>query len=267
MSSRTHALVAVLAAAAVSAAADDLTIVSKVTREGAEPSTETSYLTTDRARISQAETGQDMMIDVKSGQMTVIDGRRKEYYVITRQDVEQMKAKLQQTMNSPEMLKAQEQMKNLPPDVQKRMQAAMGGMAASFDVKKTGATRTVAGYPCEEWAITFGTISKTTECVSTAVPIPLQTWDAYRDFSENMRAMMSSMGPMGKGMGDMQSKMKDVKGLPLWVNHSSSMMGRSTSTTTEVTQIKKGAIPASAWEIPAGYKKVDSPMVKALAGK
>ena len=266
MSLRVPALIAVLAAAALPAGADDLTIVAKVTRDGGEASTSTSYLTTDRARISQGD-GQDFMMDLKTGQMTVIDGRRKEYYVITREDIEQAKAKLQQTMNSPEVLKAQEQMKNLPPDVQKRMQAAMGGMSASFDVKKTGGTRKVAGYTCEEWAITFGQFSKTVECVSTEVPIPLQTWDTYRNFADNMKGMMSSMGPMGQGMSDMQAKMKDVKGLPLWVSRSSSVMGHSTSSTTEVTEIKKGAIAASAWELPAGYKKVENPMLKALSAR
>jgi uncharacterized protein DUF4412 len=264
MTLRASALFAVLAAA-VPAAAQDLTIVSKVTRDGGEATTATSYLTTDRARMSEAE-GQDMMIDLKSGQMTVMDGRRKEYYVITRQDMEQMKAKLQQTMNSPEMQKAQEQMKNLPPDMQKRMQAAMGAVAGSFDVKKTGGTRKVAGYNCEEWEITFGQFSKTVQCVSTEVPIPLQSWDSFREFSDNMRSMMASMGPMGKGMGDLSEKMKQVKGIPLWVNRSTSMMGHSSSTITEVTEIKKGTIPASAWEIPAGYKKVDNPMLKALSG-
>ena len=50
-----------------------------------------------------------------------------------------MKARLQQLTNSPEMQKAQEQMKNLPPEIQKKMQGMMGG-AGGFDVQKTGTT-------------------------------------------------------------------------------------------------------------------------------
>ena len=41
-------------------------------------------------------------------------------------------------------------------------------------------------------------------------------------------------------------------------------MGRRSVVTTEVTTIKYGAIPASAFEIPAGYSKVDNPMMKSL---
>ena len=93
--------------AALPAGADDLTIVSKMTRDGGEPTTATSYLSSDHARMVQPD-GQEAILDLKTGQTTVIDGRKKEYFVVTRQDMDQMKAKLEQTMNSPEMLKAQE---------------------------------------------------------------------------------------------------------------------------------------------------------------
>jgi hypothetical protein len=42
-------------------------------------------------------------------------------------------------------------------------------------------------------------------------------------------------------------------------------MGQKTSQSTEVTDIKRGEIPASAWQVPAGYKKVENPLREALA--
>jgi hypothetical protein len=258
-----HFVAAALLGAALPAAADDLTIVSKVTRDGGEPMTATSYLSTDHARMVQPDGG-EAILDLKTGQITVVDGRKKEYYVVTRQDMDQMKAKLQQTMNSPEMQRAQEQMKNLPPDVQKRMQGMMGAAAGSFDVKKLGTTRKIAGYNCDNWTITIGP-SKTEHCVTTELPVPVQTWDAYRDFAEGMRSMMASMGPMAKGMGDITAKMKEMRGYPLATSTSMSIMGRSSSSSSEVVEVKKGPIPASAWEAPAGYKKIDNPMLKAMA--
>jgi len=259
----TRALCAALALLAAPALADDLTVVSKVTRDGADVGTSTSYVSADHARISQPD-GNDVIIDLKAGQMTVIDNRKKEYFVITRQDMEQMKARLQQMMNSPEMQRAQEQMKNLPPDVQKRMQGMMGGMASSFDVKKTGTTKKVAGYTCEEWAVTMGQFSKTLQCVSTEVPVPVQAWESYREWSDSMRGMMAAMGPMGKSLGDLQSKFAQMRGFPLSVSTSTNVMGHSSSSTSEVVEIKRGAIPASAWEVPAGLRKIDNPMAKEL---
>ena len=260
---RSQAAAAIVLAAAIPAAADDLTIVSKVARDGGPPTMATSYLSSDHARVVQGE-GQESMIDLKTGQMTVIDGRKKEYYVITRQDMDQLKAQLQQTMNSPEMLKAQEQMKNLPPDVQKKMQGMMGSFASSVDVQKTGTTRKIAGYTCENWTVTMGQFSKTEQCLSSELPLPTQVWDTYRDFAESMKSAMQAMGPMAKGMADMQAKMKDMRGFPLASSTSVNIMGRTSGSSSEVVEVKKGAIPASAWDLPAGYTKVANPMLKAM---
>jgi hypothetical protein len=73
---------------------------------------------------------------------------------------------------------------------------------------------------------------------------------------------MASMGPMAQGIKDMQEKTKDMKGLPLSSLNTVNVMGRTSTDSQEVTDIKKGPIPASAWQIPAGYKQVDSPMAK-----
>ncbi len=249
-------------ALAVPALADDLTILSKVTRGDEPPTTATSYVSSDHVRVVQAD-GREFMADLKSGDMTLMDGKKKQYSVITRQDMEQLKARMQQQMNSPEMQKAQEQMKNLPPEVQKKMQAAVGGMVSAITVQKTGTTRKVAGYTCENWAVSMGQFSRTEQCMSTELPLPALAWDSYRDFTSSMMGMMGAMGPMGKGLAEMREKMKDMKGFPMAVTTTTSMMGRQSTTTTEVTEVKRGPIPASAWQVPAGYAKVDSPLAKA----
>ena len=45
------------------------------------------------------------------------------------------------------------------------------------------------------------------------------------------------------------------------------VLGTRTTTESEVIEIRRGPIPASAWEIPAGYTKVENPMLKAFEGK
>ena len=116
----------------------------------------------------------------------------------------------------------------------------------------------------ENWTVTLGQFSKTEQCMTTELPVPAPTWDAYRDFAEGMRSMMASMGPMAKGMADIAAKMKEMRGYPLAVSTSSSFMGRSVNSSSEVVEVKKGAIPASAWDVPAGYRKIDNPMLKAV---
>lgn len=262
----TRSLAALVLAASLPAGADELTIVSRVTRNGGPPVTTTSYLGSDHARMVQPD-GQEMILDSKAGQMTIIDGRKKEYFVITRQDIEQVQARVQQQMNSPEMRKAQEQMKNLPPDVQKRMEAMMGGVTSSINVRKTGTTRKIAGYSCEDWTIDLGQFSKTEECLTTELPLPAQSWETYRSFAQTMKSMMAAAGPMAKAASQMQEKFKEMKGLPLATKTTASILGHSSTTLSEVTEVKRGPIPASAWEIPAGYRKVENPMLKAAAAK
>jgi hypothetical protein len=248
---------------ALSAIADDLTIVSKVTRDGGSPETRTSYISSDHVRLSQPD-GNEAVFDLKEGQMIVMDGKKKTYYVVTRKDMDAMAAMMQEQMNSPEMKKAQEQMKNLPPDTQKKMESAMAGMF-TVDVEKTGTSRTIAGYKCENWNVTIGQFSKSEQCLTNELKFPVQAWDMYRSYADSMKSMMAAFGPMARNMTTMQEQLKKLKGFPIANTTTTSVMGRRSVSTSEVTSIRHGSIPASAWEIPEGYEKVDNPMMKALA--
>ena len=253
----------IILSTALSAIADDLTIVSKVTHDGGAAETGTSYISSDHVRMSQPD-GNEAIFDLKGGQMIVMDGKKKTYYVVTQKDMDAMAASMQEQMNSPEMKKAQEQMKNLPPDTQKTMESAMAGMF-TVEVKKTGTSRTIAGYKCENWDVAIGQFSKSEQCLTNELKFPVQAWDMYRSYADSMKSMMAAFGPMARTMTTMQEQLQKLKGFPLANTTTTSVMGRRSVRTSEVTSIKRGAIPASAWEIPAGYEKVDNPMTKAMA--
>ena len=61
-------------------------------------------------------------------------------------------------------------------------------------------------------------------------------------------------------------KMKAMKGFPVATSMAMAIMGQKTSIESEVVEVRKGPIPASAWEIPAGYTKIENPMLKAFEG-
>ena len=245
-----------LLALGVSSAFADLTITSKVTKDGGAPATAMSYISPDRIRMSQAE-GNEIMVNFATGDMTMIDGKKKQYWVMTKADWDAIAAKMKDAMNSPEM-------KNMPPEVQEKMQAMMGGMM-TVKVEKTGASHTVAGFKCEEYNISIGTFSKSTECVTQDVKLPIEAWSRYKEFADRLKTMMMAMGPMAKNLGAMQEELKKVKGYPVSSTTTVSIMGHTSTSTNELQSIKEGTIPASAWEIPAGYTKVDSPAKKALS--
>ncbi len=246
----------------LAASAQDLTIVSKVTHDGGAPETHVSYISSDHVRMSQGD-GKESIVDFKTGQMTTLDAKKKTYYVITRADMDTLTARMQEQMNSPEMKKAQQEMKNLPPEQRKQMDSAMGGMFA-VDVQDLGTTRKVAGYTCENWKMTIGQFSRTEECLTNELKFPPHAWEMYRGFADSMKTMMAALGPMARSAAKMQEQFKKMKGYPLASTSTTEIMGRKIVTASEVTEVRHGPIPASAWEIPAGYTKVDNPMLKAF---
>ncbi len=184
--------------------------------------------------------------------MTMIDHKKKQYSVMTKADIEAMSAQIDAQMKQME-----KQMANMPPQAREQMQKMMGGIADAMNVQKGTGGRTVAGYACQNWTITFGEMVKTESCVSTDIQIPPQVFEGFRTWSASMAKMA---GPMGKNMGQMYEKFREMKGIPLYSTTTVSVMGKQMVSSEEVTEIRKGSIPASAWEIPAGYTKTDSPL-------
>ena len=232
-------------------AAQDLTVVQKVSSDKNPPMVVTSYLSADKIRWASAE-GNEILAESAGGKFTIIDHKKKEYSVITLQDLDAAATAMQAQMKEMD-----EKMKNMPPAVREKMAGMMGG--ASVDVQKGAGSRTIAGYSCENWVVTMGTFSRTESCVTKDVVLPAKAWEGFQAFGNRMRAMA---GPMSKMIDQMQEKMKPMSGLALASTTTTTVLGRSNTTSTEVTEIKKGPVPASAWELPAGYKQTESPMAR-----
>ena len=253
----------ILLTVSICAASQGLTIVAKVTRDDGTTTTTTNYIAEDHARWSGGGDG-DIILDAKAGEMIMLNNSKKTYSVITKKDVDAMAAMIQERMNSPEMKRAQEAMKNLPPEQRQRIEAAMGSKT-TMDVEKIGSTHTIAGYNCEDWTVSMGQASKTVQCVSTDVKFPPQAWAMFRDLSDSMKTLMAAMGPMKANTDTFIERMRKMKGIPLSSKTTITVMGRTSVTSTEVTDIKNGSIPDSAWQIPAGYTRVENPMARELA--
>ena len=238
-------------AASVACMADDLTVVSNVTTNGQPGGTQTTYISSDHIRHSESK-GNDVIIDLKNATMTNIDGKKKTYYVMTKQDMETMQAAMAARMNDPKMKQAMAM-----------MQGMSSSVASSTEVKKTGVTRKVAGYACEEWLITMGGMLSMTECVTNDFKYPVQSWAALADFQESMRKSMS-FGPSAKSGADYAEKMKAIKGFPVATSSIVDVGVVKTTTTSEVTKVSRSAIPASTWDVPAGFTRVENPMLKGL---
>jgi Domain of unknown function (DUF4412) len=242
-------------ALAASVGAQDLTVTSKVSKGDGPSTTETSYYTNAKMRIGEGN-GREMIADFASGTMTTLDNAKKEYSVITQADIDAMMA--QADARAKEM---EARTQKMPPEMREKMAAMMGQFAASVEVKKGTGGRTIAGYPCQNWIVTMGQMMTMEHCVSSEIAIPPGTFEAMKRFTASMAA-----GPAAKSMIGMWDKFKEMKGFPLATKTTMSIMGRSDVSTKEVTDVKKGPVPASAFEVPADYKRVESAFGK-MGGK
>jgi hypothetical protein len=243
---RSTLAMAALVGFAGTSGAEDLTIVAKVTRNNEAPVTQVTYVSSEKMRAQNE--GGEFMVDFASGQITIINTKKKEYSVITPEDVEAMAAQM-----SAQMKQMEEQMKAMPPALREKMGGMMGGLAASTTVTKGTGGRTVAGYTCENWNVTIGEMMRQEQCVTTQIAWPMPAYDGMARY---MKAM-SAASPMLKGMDQMVEKFKQMKGISVYHQNSVKMMGRSMTETSEVVEVKKDPIPASTWAVPADFKKTN----------
>ena len=232
---------------ALPAAAEDLTIAYRTTG-GNGAGTATSYFSTERMRLTDAE--RDTIVEYASGRIVSIDHKKKEYTEMTLAEIETAMKTATAQMDA--------QMANLPPAMREKMQQMTGG--GSVTVTK-GATKKVAGYDCQDYAVVMGSMGNMHVCATTAIAPPAPNVDHRRFAVAGLAA-----NPMLKNLA---AEMQKIQGFSLAETTSMKVMGRGIESSKEATEVKRTAIPASTFDVTAltqGYKKVASPLAK-MGGK
>ena len=262
------ATAAAIGLAAGVAHAQGVVMTSKVTTTGSAPQTTEVQLDANhmRAEMVDGSGGRTAVVfDSTKGVVDIIDITKKTYMEMTKAQIEQMGAQMSQMM-----AQAEAAMANMPPAQRAQMEAMMrgrGGMMgmgapAKPEYKKVGSGQ-VGKWTCDRYE---GTVNgqKTAEVCTvepTAFGLTAADFAVMQKLAEMMKAMvppqMSSMMQMGVAGA------AGYPGIP--VKSVNTVMGRET--TTEITDVKKQAIPASAFEIPAGFTKQDMPMMGGGRGR
>ena len=234
---RSIAALACVAALPALARAQDITVVSKATVNQGAPVTSTQYIAADRMRTSDGE--HDTIVEVAGGRFTVINHKKREYYEFTRDEMLASMEKFQQQMSGP---------------MGAMMEKMMGGKVGEVTVQK-GAARRVAGYDCTSYTFSLGENMKYEMCATQALQLPPAYYDA-------LKGPYSMMGPMAKRFDKLFEEMKKVKGFPVAMSSTVNVMGLKMELVSEATEVRKGPIPATAFQLPAGYTKKETPFRK-----
>jgi hypothetical protein len=111
----------------------------------------------------------------------------------------------------------------------------------------------------------MGQAMTTKVCATTALQYPMADVDfrKYQSFAGSAAAMANN--PLFKGVSKMADEMKKIEGFTIAESTSMKMMGRSVDSSREAVEIRKGPIPAAAFDVAAiakGYKKVPHPATR-----
>ena len=235
MIGRCHLVLALsIAAAALPLCGQDLTVVSK-TSIGDRTGTSTQYMTSTRSRSTDGQT--DSIVEFSTGRFLFIDHNTKEYWESSTQEM------------ATYFDRAEKANKGNP-----AFDAMFGG-ANDVVVEKGKRSRKVAGYDCDEYTMRMGRALVFELCAAKGLEAPAK-------YFEGRKASFAAMGPLGKWYAKMFDEMKKIKGYPLSVAIDLDMGTMKQHTVSEATEVRKGPIPASTFEIPAGYKKKPSPFGK-----
>lgn len=239
-----------LAAAAVvslSAQSQGITLVQSETRDGKVTTTLTQM---DRSHI-RTETGSGVFIfDGDAQVMRMVNMERKSYTEITKADMQKM---------SQQMSAAMDKLKDLPPAQRAMMEKMMAGRgmpgagpaAPSITYKATGPDK--AG----QWACAkydgMRAAEKVTELCTVepkALGLTPADFEVARQLAEFMKSIAPQMADQIATLGTPTEQ--GFSGYPIRQTHFSNGKVRSVN---ELKEIKREAIPASAWQAPAGFKR------------
>ena len=131
----------------------------------------------------------------------------------------------------------------------------MGDAAKEVTLIK-GEMRTVAGVLCQNYTVTLGEKFRLETCVTTSITPPFDP----KNF-KNLTLLTAPFGGNG-AVNKLVQKMREIDGFSLSSSTSLGPFGKRIETATEATEIRRGPIEDRLFDLPPGFKKVNSPFTE-----
>ena len=196
---------------------------------------------------------------IKGDTLYIIDDADKSYILFDKATMQQLATKL-----NAELAKIKEQLAKLPPEQRAQMEQTLGtaltGQGWTVDVADTGKSDKVDGRACKLWNVTRNGELDEQICVApySALPGKEDFQKVFASFARTFEEMAKSV-PMVAGMmaNEFTAQVK-TNGFP--VRRRAYVGDNLSDVETLVKEWREEAIPASMFEIPAGYKQKQMPM-------
>lgn len=209
--------------------------------------------------------GDPDVVIFKNQALYTIDPKSKSYRVVDKATAERMGGQIAAAKKQMEA-----RMAAMPPEQRKKMEEMMeklgkGGAAMmpgakpkQRSLKNSGRTETVAGIKCTVWEAFEDGQKEEELCAAPAGSVPGGD-DVIRTFRDISTMMSSFTEKLGTHAADTPWRdMETINGVPILTRDFDD--GKATSE-TRLTVVRKESVPASAFEVPAGYtqKKLEFP--------
>jgi hypothetical protein len=226
---------------------------------GAVLSTDKMFLQNGQARMENTKDGSYMIF--KEDGVYHVNPTDRSYRVMDKAAMDQMSVKMNDAM-----AKMKAQMANMPPErraMMEKMMSQMNGQGAAakqsvYDAIDTGKSETSSGRSCRVWNETRNGELQAQYCVAPKGSLP--GTEEFAAFAKRMSSFMQQMGgPMhNAGAGFMQQQiavLEKINGFPIVTRHFSG--GKLDANESVMKVWESRPIPASAFEVPAGYARKD----------
>jgi hypothetical protein len=201
-----------------------------------------------RFRQASAEAGTATIFLLDKKQMISINDRNRTYSLVTFDELQESLRRRGEARER-KLEESRKKLMALPEAQRKMMEAPAASSPLPVSVTKHAGTRSISGFACTGYDIVQGGKVVTTIWATTAVPGYAAMQKDMTGFSQ----VMAAMDPVnGRAMAEAMHK---VAGFPILTE----IGGRLVTT---VVKVDPRATPSSAFEIPAGYQKTTSPLLR-----
>ena len=198
---------------------------------------------------------------IKGASIMMIDDKRKQYRVMTKEDLKKLAASAGDAM-----ARMQASMKKMTPEQRAMMEKMMGnrlpggigtpGTPDTWEAKNLGTTATVEGRKCQNWNLLRNGAPFQELCV-----VPYNSLPGKEDFQKVFKEMADAFGDIAKTVpgADQSAKARmSINGYAVRTRTYASD-GKFQPNEIIMTRWVEESIPASVFEAPPGYTKVEMP--------
>lgn len=233
----------------------DVKIVSnEITKNGKKKVETVTYLTDTKFKVDINDKRKStMMFDDAKKELINIDHKKKEYTVITQEDIEKLSKKIQEAM-----AQLDEQLKAMPEKQRNFMKKMMGGednekIVVSYEYKKTNQTKQINGYSCTKFDgfLNGELVSELWVTDYSNFKVNKSDFEVLQRFAEFAESMTKKFVSTNANLNSFKN---DLPGVAI---KTSTLDDGKIDYETEVVSIEKTTLSESDFEIPSKYKKIE----------